>query len=53
MISCVQDFEFYSKIWYVTVKRFVPFILFFVNFAMKRVILIFNAQAIIVTFLIQ
>jgi hypothetical protein len=29
------------------VKRFVPFILLFVNFAMKRVILIFNARAII------
>jgi hypothetical protein len=34
-------------------ERFVPFILLFVNFAMKRVILIFNAQAIIMTFLIQ
>jgi hypothetical protein len=34
-------------------KKFMSFILLFVNFAMKRVILIFNAQAIILTLLIK
>jgi hypothetical protein len=34
-------------------KKVCEFILLFVNFAMKRVILIFNAQAIIVTLLIE
>jgi hypothetical protein len=34
-------------------KKVCEFILLFVNFAMKRVILIFNAHAIIVTLLIE
>jgi hypothetical protein len=42
-----------TRLYMSLVKRFVAFILLLVNFAIKRVILIFNAHAIIVTFLIQ
>jgi hypothetical protein len=49
----MKKLECGSRLQMSLVKSFVSFILFFVNFVMTRVILISNAQAIIVTFLIE
>jgi hypothetical protein len=53
---CIHHRNEETRMWLMALDelgRFVSFILFFVSFAMTRAILIFNAQAIIVTHLIE
>ena len=54
---CITHWNEKTRTWYkalnVLGKKIVPSILLFVNSAMKWVISIFNAQAILMTFLIQ